>query len=247
VNREEAKTILLAYRPWAPAAEDLATRDALALAREDEELRAWFEAHCEFQQSMRDTLRTMELPQAMRPPLRSPSPVVAFPGSPARAWLIAAAILILLAVGALLWREPRAETSFAVLRNRLVQSVLRGYPMDLVSADESALRSFLRERRAPADYSLRSPLAELPILGGGIRSWRDGKVSMVCLQARDQRTLFLFVADRSSVPDSPPGTLQWATVKDCATASWSEGDLSYVLALQAPEESLRDYVPAAVP
>jgi hypothetical protein len=243
MTRDQTRAILLAYRPWAPAPDDPVLGEALALARTDPELRAWFEAHCAFQQAMRNALRRTALPQALRTPSAPPRPLLRFPTLAAQIWRIAAAILILCGIGALLWHKPGEEPSFAVLRNRLVQSVLRGYPMDVVSTSDAALRSFLRDRQAPADYALRSPLSELPILGGGIRSWRDGKVAMVCLGARDQRTLFLFVADRSSVPDAPAEGLEWAQVKTCATVSWSEGDRSYVLALEAPPAELRAYVP----
>jgi hypothetical protein len=68
-------------------------------------------------------------------------------------------------------------------------------------------------------------------------SWQDRKVSMVCLDAGEQGTLFLFVVDRSSVKQAPVQR-EFAPVKELNTVSWSAGDRSYVLASSATKQWL---------
>ena len=55
--------------------------------------------------------------------------------------------------------------------------------------------------------------------------------------------VFLFIVDRSALPDAPPAS--WpkiARVNKLMTASWTQGQRAYVLAAEGNEEWIRRYL-----
>ena len=183
MNSEEAKRILLAWRPDTADADDPDVAQALVQAGRDPVLRGWLEQHRAFQESMRRSFREAPVPPelagkilAARMPRRSP---IGWRRSTA---LAAAAVLAFLLGMAALWMRPTGEGSFTTFRTRMVSKVLRQYPpMDLVTNDLTAIRHHQAARNAPADYRLPPGLAPLAVQGAGLLSWQDRKVSMVCL------------------------------------------------------------------
>src|SRR6185295_2473769 len=128
--------------------------------------------------------------------------------------------------------------SLQTFRKRMVSQVLRSYTMTLETSDELQIRSHLAQQQSPDDYVSPSALAAQPLAGCGVLNWRDKKVSMICyrtgkpLVPGQKSDLFLFVVERSSVSDAPAVAVapQFAQVKRLATASWSTGNKTYVLA-----------------
>ena len=73
--------------------------------------------------------------------------------------------------------------------------------------------------------------------------WHGKKISLVCVQAGDDKDIFVFVVPRSVLPDAPATeTPQFASVGGMMTAAWSVGDQLYLLASHADEELLRRYL-----
>src|SRR5207247_562403 len=94
---------------------------------------------------------------------------------------IAAAVAItVLAALIVFWPSPKSAESFSSFRARMVQTALRNYRMDLVTADLSAIRQYLSTNQYYADYVLPEPLEKLPGDGCAKLKWHDKKVSMVC-------------------------------------------------------------------
>ena len=58
---------------------------------------------------------------------------------------------------------------------------------------------------------------------------------MVCFDRGDRQMLYLFVMNRSAVQDPPSASPVVAKVSKLITASWTQGDKTYVLA--GPEEA----------
>jgi hypothetical protein len=79
-------------------------------------------------------------------------------------------------------------------------------------------------------------------MGGGLLRWRSNPVAMVCFDRGDRQMLFLFVMDRSAIPDPPPTTPKIAQVNKLLTASWTQGDRTYVLAGPEDAEFVRKYL-----
>ena len=240
MNPAEASEVLLLYRPGTADLFDPPMVEALELARQDPELGRWFEQHRAFQSAMRAKFRQIEAPAHLRTSLlaQKPAPQTFIPPQPwwrSPVWLTAAvAVLLLLAVAGV-WLRPRTPDRFANYQSRMVSEALREYRMDLVTGDMQQLRRFMAGRGAPADYDVTRGLGQLQLTGGGHLTWRSHPVTMVCFDRGDKQMLFLFVMKRSALKDPPPETPQLAKVRQMLTASWTQGDNTYVLA--GPEEA----------
>src|SRR6202000_1073355 len=65
-NTNEAKTILLLYRPGTTDADDPQIAEALASAKNDPELARWFEQHCVRQNALRAKFRQVGAPAGLK-------------------------------------------------------------------------------------------------------------------------------------------------------------------------------------
>jgi hypothetical protein len=236
MNSQQAKQVLLLYRPGSDDARDPEVAAALEQIQWDPELRNWFEEHCAFQVAMKRKFRQIPAPVRLRERLlaerRITRPAVWGRGP---VWMAAAAVLVILAVLAVFWSRPRTPDRFADFRGRMVRTALRQYSMDIVTNDMQQVRQFMARRGAPSDYVLPRGLQGLSLTGGGLLTWRNTPVAMVCFDRGDGRMLYLFVMDRSAVKDAPPVTPGVVTANKLVTASWTRGDRTYLLA--GPEEA----------
>lgn len=240
MNNHQAKEVLLLYRPGTRDAEDPEVIEAMKVARQDPELAKWFAQHQAFQLAMRAKFREISTPErskvalSARLALSAPQKIirpVAFWQSPV--WLAAAAIFIALFGLAVVWLRPSVPDRFTHYRESMVSAAVRMYGMDVVTKDPTELRNYIAKEGAPADYTLTPGLASLKLQGGGRLRWRGNPVSMVCFDRGGGSTLFLFVMKRSSLKDAPhqePTKAQLAQIDGLMTASWSQGDDTYVLA-----------------
>jgi len=234
VNSNQAKEVLLLYRPGTSDAEDPEVIEAMSVARQDPDLAKWFSQHQKFQLAMRAKFREIPAPERFKVSLRARNKIVqpvVFWQHPT--WMAAAAIFIALLSLSVVWLRPSLPDRFSNYRENMVSSVQREYVMDIATNDPAVLRQFIANRGAPANYSLTAGLNGLPLQGGGLLRWRGNPVSMVCFDRGGGSTLFLFVTKRSSIKDAPkqePAAAQLAQVDGLMTASWSQGDNTYVLA-----------------
>ncbi len=242
VNPLEAKRILIACRPGTADVDDPQVAAALAELRRDPALHEWFIQQTAFQQEMKQTLRGIPVPPNLRERILAGNKVVTLHWWRRPPILAAvAAVVLLLGLG---WLSVQSLSGrpFEIFRDRMVRAVLRQYTMDIVTNDMGAVRGFVAGKSAPSDYVLPPGLARLPVLGAGVLSWQDRRVTMVCLDSTNQGTLFLFVVDRSSVPGAPGGVHEFGPVSKLITVSWSEGERTYVLAGNGSREMLQQYL-----
>jgi hypothetical protein len=240
VNRAEAQRILLLYRPGTAESGEPEMLEALELARRDSELGRWFEQHRAFQKAMHGKFRQIEVPAHLRTSILAAAQVPkSVTTQPRRSWRsplwFAAGAVVLLALLAGLWLRPHAANQFANFRVRMVSGALREYGMDIKTSDMRLVRQELASRGAPSDYVVPRGLKRLRLTGGGRLTWRSNPVGMVCFNRGDNQMLFLFVLKRSALKDPPPATPRLAKVNELLTASWTQGDETYVLA--GPEEA----------
>lgn len=255
MTHQQAKEILSAYRPWADA-NDPEFAEALALARREAELGRWFDEHCAVQSALRERFRQIAVPTGLKEQIISEqharSKVVWWrrPVSP----MLAAAAVVVMAIGiAVLWLRPPSvpaeKLNTATFRSRMEGQVLRNYTMTRETEDLNEIRTDLAQQQAPADFVLPGKLAQTALAGCGVLSWQDKRVSMICfrtgkpLPPGDKSDLFLFVVDRTALPDAPttstpeinPGTR-------LITATWTVGNKTYVLATEGDAEFIRQYL-----
>jgi len=234
VNREQARQVLLLYRPGTADAEDPEIASAMELARQDPELGSWFNKHVQFQQGMMAKMRAMEAPNHLKLELLAGFRNVVRPPwwtRPATFWVSAAAACVLL-LGLITLRPHRDNSSqFAAFKERVVGEVQRQYAMDWETSDMSRLRASIAAHGGRADYDVPKGLANLKLSGGAVLKWQRNPVSMVCFDRGGGKMLFLFVLKKDALKDPPPSNNpQVAVVHDFMTASWTQGNNTYVLA-----------------
>jgi hypothetical protein len=253
VNPDEAKTILLLYRPGTADADDPQIAGALGLAKQDPQLDHWLTEYCARQETLRAGFRQIAVPAGLKEQIISEQIAQERRNISRRQNVLLAAVAIVVALVVLtpLWFQHRETTeTFATYRTRMASLALRGpYRMDLVSADPVAVRAYLAQNHAPADYRLPAVLEKTAVVGCAIENWRGTKVAMICFRTGrplppDQASdLWLFVIDRSVVKGAPRAEArQFAQVSRLGTMTWTEGDKLYVLGMAGDEAALRQYL-----
>ena len=251
MNRDEAKTALLLYRPGTADADDPQIAEALALAQRDPELAGWLKEHCARQEALRAKFRQITAPAGLKEQIISEQAaqekIIHWRRN---AVFAVAAVIVALVALAPLWLPPRANyEAFTTYRNGMASIALRGYGMDLTTDNPASVHAYLAQNRAPADFVLPAPLGKAAVAGCAIEDWRGTKVSMVCfrtgkpLPPGEQSDLWLFVIDRSRVKDAPPaGSRQFVQVSRLQLVTWTEGDKLYMLGTTGDEQALRRYL-----
>jgi uncharacterized membrane protein YbaN (DUF454 family) len=237
VSPDQAREILLLYRPGTADAEDPEIIEAMAVARRDPQLARWFEDHVAFQSAMRASFRQIAVPDQLKLELLTGHKLIRPPAWWQRpVWLAAAAAVVLVLGLAAFWLRPAVPDRFANFQEMMVSKAENvAYAMDWPTNDMPALRAALATRGAPANYDVPKGLASLQLTGGTALTWRANPVSMVCFDRGDKQMVFLFVMKRSALKDPPPGKPLVAKIDTMMTVSWTTGDQTYVLA--GPEEA----------
>jgi len=245
VTTQQAKQILLAYRPWTNDAMDPEVAGALAMCRHDAELSSWLEQSNNSQFAVRAAFTAITPPEGLRQQIVAEIQARLRPvpwwRKPAIAAAAAVALLIL-AVGVLWTNYPRTadlDRSLTAYRNRMVRTVVRDYAsaMELETQDVSQIRDYLSRHAAHSDYALPKSLEQTPVVGCGKLSWLGKPVAMVCfrtgkpLAAGVKSDLFLFVIDGKDVVIPPQTAFPvFARSGPLATATWNAGGKIYLLA-----------------
>lgn len=251
MNRDDAKNILLLYRPGTADANDPQVSEALALAQRDGELARWFGEHCARQELLRASFRQIAAPDGLKEQIISEQ-AAREKIERTVVWrrnviLAAAATVVAALILVALWLRPAAaDDTLAIYRNRMIGTALRGYAMDFAASDPVQIQSYLKQKQAPADYDLPVPLQKIAMTGCAIESWQGAKVSLICfrtgkpLPPGEQSDLWLFVVDRASVKNAPlAGPPQLARVHQLMTATWTQGDKLYLLGTEGDEQTVR--------
>jgi hypothetical protein len=244
MDKQTAKEILRRYRPGMADGQDPEMAEALALAREDGELGQWLEAQRDFNVAMREGLKSIPVPPNLRGKILQ--------AETARTgkilWLnrvflpLAAAAAVVLAFGTWFYFISPAKNSFPAYRERIVKSAQRGYNMAMNSTNLETIHQFILAKQYP-DYALTAPLAKLKGEGCATLEWHGQKVSMICLNAKRGRDLFLFVLDDAQLRKAPTSTApEFAQIHRLMTASWSENGKLYILAGPGSEADLKKFL-----
>lgn len=250
MNRDDAKNILLLHRPGLADDGDPQVAGALALVKNDPELALWLENHQARQNALRAKFREIPVPAGLLEQIVSEQKAAERRRSARRNALVAALAVVGLLVLAALWFSARpADATFAIYRGRMVSGALRGYTMDLVTNNPAAIRDYLAQKQAPADYVLPAPLQRVEVVGCAVQGWQGAKVAMICfrtgrpLPPGQQSDLWLFVVDRTAVKKSPGAALaQLAPVNRLITAAWTQDGKLYLLGTAGDEAAIRQYL-----
>jgi hypothetical protein len=252
VNVEEAKSILMLYRPGTADTEEPQVAEALALAKTHPELSLWLEMHVARQEALRAKFTEIVPPAGLKEQIISEHaagrrPV---PKRPAKMFAMVAVLILLLGALALVWfPRDEPENTLPLYQNEMVSTAERGYGMDLMTNDVVPVRAYLAQAHAPADFRLPPPLQKTALAGCAVEVWQGVKVSLVCfrtgkpLQPGAASDLWLFVVDRASVKNAPASAApQFAKINRLITATWAEGGKLYFLGVEGEQPDIKPYL-----
>lgn len=250
MTRDEARHVLLVYRPWTADEQAAEFAEALERVRSDPELARWFEQHCAAQSAIRSALKSVTLPEGLREQIVSERKS-RMAASQRRVLRVAVACIFIVMAALMFWPGGAAEseTSFAAYRGRMVRTALRSYDMELETGDPALIRAHLATNHCHADYVLPAPLTSATNTGCGALRWQGHRVSMICFRSGqplppgEKTDLFLFVMDRTAVDDAPPADKpQFNKVNRLTTASWTRDGMVYILAAPGGELFLKKFL-----
>jgi hypothetical protein len=241
--------MLLLYRPDTDK-DDPEFTEALQQTRNDPELKGWFEQHCAMQKALFTSFDHISVPEGLKEQILSERKAHVGPNAARKAtMLVLAAVPILLLITFLvIYSGPGRVADFPTYRQMMAGKVLRYPVMDLETSDLGKIRQYLAKHGGQTDYVLPAALEKTSGTGCKIFAWRGKKVSMVCFNSGRNPTptkpdLFLFMVDRSAVQEPPSDNgpdLEMAS--QLATASWTNGQKTYLLAGAGDERFLREFL-----
>lgn len=178
--------------------------------------------------------------------------VVALPKRRVTIWQLLPAIaaaIILLSVVAIWWVPGRNRVSYAMVDSRIVEIFGPGPTLPKRSQNPEELRAWLLAQGAPADFQIPAKLRGLKSFGCEVVNMHGRPAYLTCFWREkkpdvDEGSLVhLLVVRRKDFKDAPPeGRPQYNTIGDWNFAGWSEGDVIYTLAANAPMEKLKEFV-----
>jgi hypothetical protein len=233
MDKTAAQEILRRFRPGTSDEADPEVREALALAARDRELGEWLKHQLALGAVVRAAVRTSAVPTDLRKVLLEAEFArrrAKFRQVDLVRYALAASVVFLATLLLFQFMAP-ARDDFQSYRDRMVRTARRNYRMDMLSGDVAEIRSHLAKSHAYEDFALPIGLQRLSGVGCAILHWHDHPVSLICLETPEHNILYLFVTARAHLSGEPNVTVPTIeTVSTLPTASWSEGDKTYVLA-----------------
>jgi hypothetical protein len=240
----------LLYRHGTADADDPQIAEALALAEGDPELKDWMVIHCARQFVVREKFRQIGAPAGLKEQIISEQAAQENLHRSRKKFALTAvaAVLLLLASGSLWFSHRTRDDTLAIYQNQMAGVALRGYAMDVVTNDPAAIRTYLAQNHAPAEFVIPASLKQATLTGCAVEGWQGVKVSMICFRTRPAAPevasdLWLFVVDRAAVKDSAVGTVpRFSQVNRLMTATWVQGDQLYFLGTTGDPQTIQHYL-----
>jgi hypothetical protein len=250
VDSKAAKQTLALYRPGTADESDPDFAEALEFAKRDPELSRWLAEDCALYAAVRSKFEQIPVPEGLKEQIVSEQKARTSIASRSKAALLAVCaviVLLLLGLGAFYLR-PTEDRSLSAFGARMAGIPLRGYPkMDLETNNLAAIHQYLVQNGGQ-DYALPKGLKTASGTGCKILTWHGKRVSMVCFNsgknaAANTPDLFLFIIQRSGLSNPPvSNSPQFARMSGLTAASWSRGNLTYVLQGMGDETFLLNFL-----
>jgi hypothetical protein len=243
MDKAEAKHLLEACRPNGRDLSDPAFAEALALAGSDPELKAWWQARQNFDRKVSAKLEEVPMPAHLRATILAGGKIVPMrPRYLLPYWLAAAALFAVLAVlGSNVLFSPKPTGLMA--SDEYTAAILPYLGHDnpalaMTSPDQQKVLEWLKDHHTPTG-SVPANMAALPTVGCQTLAVHGHSVSLICFAAGGNGIVHLFIVERQALSDPPGPSPEFKRSGDWSTASWSDGDRSYVLASRAGPDTLK--------
>ncbi len=246
MDNREAKFILSAYRPGGQDASDPRFAEALEQARRDPVLARWFQESVAFDAAMTHKLAVIPAPTDLRENILAGVKV-----SRASRWTnrvgkraIAAGMILSAALGSMIWHNTRPAhlAGWQTQALDVISSLVRNESsFDARSNQPDELVTWLRANNAPAAQKLPDNLEKMSSLGCKTFSWNGIPVSVICFARPDGALIHFVTAHASASARGLRTAPEFAQRREWATATWREGDMIYMLALEGSPDQLRSY------
>lgn len=263
MNSQEAKQILLLYRPTVDH-DDPDFAEALALTKADAELNTWFQQHCAFQNAASSAFNGIAVPEGLKEQILSERKAHLTLTSRRRALVAACAVVIIAFCGFLTFRtiwppQPALDYTFGNFHTNMIGVIVRYPKMDILTNNVNAIRSYLANQGqsnlvSTPDVAKIAAMPNIAGTGGKALDWQDKQVAMICLNSGKNADpkkpdLFLFVVNNSDIK-GPPGPTPVVTQdikgvvsgKGIVSGSWTSGGKTYILAGLGDEDFLKQYL-----
>ncbi len=242
MNNNEAKFILSAYRPNGTDAGDATFGGALAQARLDPALSAWFEQEQKFDRVMTARLGAVAPPAGLREAILAGARVSNIP-APSRAWwrqttwmAAAAGLVFLLTTGSLLFWPVRADAHalarFALHDTRDDEARHHGR-----GADNIALQAALQNPSCRLHEGVPVDFARLASTGCRTLHFAGREVLEVCFQ-RNGAWFHCYIVRKDDF--APVGAVpEFAAENGLCCATWTSADHIFVVVGSAGMSALQ--------
>lgn len=245
MDRNEAKLLLQACRPNGEDAASPVFAEALALAVRDPELKAWWEAQQAFDRKISAKLKEVPVPADLRATILAGRKIEQLtPHYRLPYWLAAAAIVMVLCVaGSLAFHtgQQRPPTMAKAGYDEAALAFLGNDAPSLgtLSADHGQVEAWLSQHNSPVG-TIPANMGSMPSVGCQTFAVQGHTVSLICFSMAGGGVAHLFVVDQKALTD-PPGMSgpEYKQFGSWATASWSDGTKSYLLATRAGPDMLQ--------
>jgi hypothetical protein len=249
MDSREAKFMLNAYRPGGQDVNDPRFADALEQVRRDPILQHWFDQSIAFDVEMAKKLSATPVPSDLRESILAGVKITRVPHwkNRWRKWAIAAAVVLSTTLGVLIWHNTRpapiAGWQLQAL-DAILSSIARNEShFDVISNNPADLVNWLRANYAPAGEKLPYHLDKMPSIGCKTFFWRGKPVSLICFTLPDGRAIHLVMTNASLESDfTIKHEAKVIQQGHWATATWREGEMVYMLALEGSRDELRHYL-----
>jgi len=246
MDSQQAKQVLLGYRPGTDDASDPRIVEALRQLEHDPELALWFEQLQRADGAIRRQLRETPVPANLKQRILTEQKIARPDFGWRKPLLMAAAAAAIIVLGVLsVWVSRRsARDGLEAYRAEMVRYVSSSYSSTFIKATSfDELRQVLARRKWPSDFIIPNRLQSVTVIGGGAVEWNGHKVALACMK-EGRHGLWLFVIEKSALPDAPKTeTPRVEEVESTPTAAWSQDGKAYLFTVQGDEAFLRKYLP----
>lgn len=242
MDNQEARFILQAYRPDGRDATDPVFREALEVARRDPDLSVWLAGEQALDAALSQKLREVPVPASLKPSILAGLHVSQkiHWWRQSSVWAMAASLALLIGSIVLIRTHTPPTLTVAEFRDNSAAYVPK-IELQHQSSNIAELQSWLRNRNSPSGANLPAAVSKTPPVGCRTLNWNGRQVALICFNGTPEA--HLFIVRSSDLRDAPvEGRPQFAQVAGMATATWTKGGETYVLASNGTKSDLEKFL-----